>query len=561
MKIHPLIPSLLALVTLLDDARGQAQPYTLPGDADGEHLGYSVSRAGDLDGDGVQDLIAGAPYSSLGVTVGGIARAYSGRTGSVLHTWLGSTPGTLFGWSVSAAGDANNDGVDDVAIGEPGTSPAGKVHVYSGGTYALIVTRTGLAGENNGMSVGGGLDVNLDGYDDVIAGATSGNGKVRVYTGNPATLMTTIWTWTGDASADFFGRAAASAGDLDNDGFGDVVVGAPLNDVNGSGAGQVRAFSGRTGGTPLIWTWYGDSGADGLGESVAGAGDVDGDGWDDVIAGAPYDDDLGAERGLARIWSGRTGSVIRTLHGDVDWLYFGTSVAGLGDVDGDGKSEVAVGGTHGGGVYFWGAVRVFSGATGGELYTVYGDALDAYELGFSAAHAGDVNGDGRGDLIVGASETTGYAGAARVFLSGWPAPTRYCTAKSNSLGCLPAIDSTGAPSLSIADDFTIRATNILNNKVGILIWSPSPAATPFGGGTLCLGAPITRTAGQGSGGTPPPANNCSGSYSFHFSHAYMLSNALTAGAPVYAQYWSRDIGFAAPNNIGLTDALAITICP
>ncbi len=561
MKFQHLLSSLLALAALPTAGFGQAQPYTFLGDADGEHLGHSVARAGDLDGDGVQDLIIGTPYSSVGVTVGGMARAYSGKTGAVLHTWLGTTTGSSFGWSVSAAGDANNDGIDDVAIGEPAASPGGKVHIYSGSTYALIVTRSGLSGENNGTSVGGGLDVNLDGYDDVIGGATSGNGKVRVYSGNPGTLVFVLYTWTGDAPADFFGRAVAAAGDLDNDGFGDVVVGAPLNDFNGSGAGQVRAFSGHSGHSPAIWTWYGDSLSDGLGESVAGAGDVDGDGWDDVIAGAPYDDDLGTDCGLARIWSGRTGAVIRTLHGDAAWLYFGTSVAGLGDLDGDGLSEVAVGGTHGGGAFFKGAVRVFRGATGGELYTIYGDPLDADEFGLSAAHAGDLNGDGRGDLFVGASETSGYQGSARVFLSGWPAPTRYCTAKLNSLGCPPSIESSGAPSLSIADDFTVGASNVLNNKVGILIWSHSPAATPFGGGTLCIGPPITRTAGQGSGGTPPPVINCSGTYSYHFSQAYMVANALGAGMSLYAQYWSRDTGYAAPNNVGLTDAVGFTICP
>jgi hypothetical protein len=83
--------SLLALAALPTAGFGQAQPYTFLGDADGEHLGQAVARAGDLDGDGVQDLIVGTPYSSLGVTVGGMARAYSGKTGAVLHTWLGST--------------------------------------------------------------------------------------------------------------------------------------------------------------------------------------------------------------------------------------------------------------------------------------------------------------------------------------------------------------------------------------------------------------------------------------------------------------------------------------
>jgi len=561
MQIRQLTTAFFALTVSGAAAFGQAQPYTFLGDAGGEQLGYVVARAGDLDGDGVGDLIVGAPYSSLGVTVGGMARAYSGRTGAVLHTWLGATTGAGFGWSVSAAGDVNKDGIDDVAIGEPWVAPGGKVHLYSGLSYALLYSRNGLAGENNGTSVGGGLDVNGDGYDDVIAGTTAAYGTVRVYNGNPATILSTIWTWSGDAPADFFGRAVAAAGDLDGDGYGDVVVGAPLNDANGSGAGQVRAFSGHTGSSLAIWTWFGDSLGDGLGEAVAGAGDVDGDGRDDVIAGAPNDDDLGPDRGLARIYSGRTGEVLRTLHGDPDWYHFGTSVAGLGDLDGDGLSEVAVGGTHGGGAYFRGAVRVFSGATGAELYTVYGESFEAYELGLSAANAGDLNGDGRNDLIVGASQDAVYTGSARVFLSGWPAASSYCVAKLNSLGCPPQIASSGAPSLSIADDFRVVASTILNSKPGILIWGPAPAAIPFKGGTLCVGSPITRTTGQFSGGTPPPASDCSGSFSYHFSQAYMSSNALTPGTSVYAQYWYRDPGYASPNDVGLTDAITFTVCP
>jgi len=557
-----ILPILPVLALAAEAAFGQALPYTMRGDAGGEGFGHAVARAGDLDGDGVGDLIVGAPYSSLGVTVGGMARAYSGRTGAVLHTWLGTTVGGCLGWSVSAAGDADDDGIDDVVIGEPFASPSGLVHLYSGSTYALIFSRPGLAGENNGISVGGGLDVDLDGYDDIIAGTRSGNGKVRVFTGNPGTLHTTIWTWTGDAPDDWFGTAVAAAGDLDGDGHGDVVVGAPLNDFAGSGAGQVKAFSGATGETTLAWTWYGDSPADSLGESVAGAGDVDGDGRDDVIAGAPYDDDLGTSSGLARIWSGRTGALIRTLHGDPDWRQFGISVAGLGDLDGDGKGEVAVGSTYGyAGPYLDGAVRVFSGASGAEMFTLYGDSFDSYEFGRALAHAGDLNGDGMGDLIVGATEDSVYTGATRVFLSEWPAPLAYCVPKLNSLGCTPAIHSVGAPSLSIADDFVVGATDVLNNQFGILIWGLAPAAIPFGGGTLCIAAPITRTPAQLSGGSPPPANDCSGSYAFHFSHDYMASKGLTAGTTVFGQYWSRDPGYPAPGNIGLTDAIQFTVCP
>jgi hypothetical protein len=86
-----------------------------------------------------------------------------------------------------------------------------------------------------------------------------------------------------------------------------------------------------------------------------------------------------------------------------------------------------------------------------------------------------------------------------------------------------------------------------------------PGATAFGGGTLCVSGTVKRTPGQLSGGlaTLP----CSGSFDFHLGHAYLASQGLAAGTTVHAQYWSRDPGFAAPNNISLTDALEVTLVP
>lgn len=138
-------------------------------------------------------------------------------------------------------------------------------------------------------------------------------------------------------------------------------------------------------------------------------------------------------------------------------------------------------------------------------------------------------------------------------------PAAYCTAKTNSLGCIPAIDWGGHPTLSGIDDFFVTASNVLNNKPGLLLRSMTPGAAPFAGGTLCLQPQILRTLAQGSGGTPAPAVDCSGSYLHHFSHAYMSALGLTPGTPVHVQFWSRDQGFPAPNNAGLTNALGFVI--
>jgi len=139
-------------------------------------------------------------------------------------------------------------------------------------------------------------------------------------------------------------------------------------------------------------------------------------------------------------------------------------------------------------------------------------------------------------------------------------PASHCVAKTNSQGCVPAIGYSGTPALSGPDDFVVTASNVLSNSLGILIWSGAPASTPFGGGTLCLAPPILRTPTQSSGGNPPP-RDCSGTYSFHFSHDFLNQHFVTPGSRLCAQFYSRDPGFPAPNNIGLTDSLHFTIGP
>ncbi len=138
--------------------------------------------------------------------------------------------------------------------------------------------------------------------------------------------------------------------------------------------------------------------------------------------------------------------------------------------------------------------------------------------------------------------------------------TTYCNSKVNSLYCTPQIRRAGHPVLSGTDNFAVQAGSELNNEPGMLIRSLAPASIPFANGTLCVQPPLVRTPLVMSGGNPPPLD-CSGFYSFHFSVAYMEQHGLTAGATVFAQYWSRDPGFAPPNDIGLSDALEFSILP
>jgi hypothetical protein len=206
------------------------------------------------------------------------------------------------------------------------------------------------------------------------------------------------------------------------------------------------------------------------------------------------------------------------------------------------------------------SLDVVSGRTG----TVLSQLFSSPTLGIGyGADAGDINGDGRRDLLVPRFGALPSPYRVQLVLLAVDAPTAYCSAKTNSLGCVPVISSSGGASLSVGDNFIVSAINVLNNKPGVLLWSASALNAPFAGGTLCV-APASfgiRGPVLDSGGLVPPWNDCSGAYAFHFSHALMNSRGLTAGTTLYAQFISRDNGFAPPRNIGLTDALRFTVVP
>ena len=189
--------------------------------------------------------------------------------------------------------------------------------------------------------------------------------------------------------------------------------------------------------------------------------------------------------------------------------------------------------------------------------------LSTFRFGSSVSGVGDLNDDGYGDLASGEplhDQVGQNSGLVRVFLGHAPLPTTYCTAKDNSLGCEPAIGSSGAPSLSIADNFHVLASDVRNKNPGMLIWSDESDWKPFFGGSLCLGTPIVRTNVQNSGGSPS-GTDCSGSYDFHFSHDYMDHAGLVPGMTVYCQYWMRDSGFPPPNTVALTRGLSFVVVP
>ena len=386
------------------------EAFVFAGDNSQIRFGNSVSGARDVNGDGFDDVIVGAPYDNAGGTgvEVGSARVFSGLDGTELYKFEGDSFFDLFGDSVSGAGDVNGDGFDDLVVGIVGqisvASSALGARVFSGadGSILFDLDRSG-DGDAFGTSVSGIGDINGDGFDEFIVGAPFSNnngpdaGTAEVFSGADGSILFTV---NGDINNDRLGTTVSGAGDLNGDGVGDFIVGVPRDDNNGGQSGSVRAFSGATGN--VLFTVSGDHGGAYFGDSVSGAGDVNGDGFDDLIAGAPGGNANGFRAGNARVFSGKDGSVLFTFDGGNAGDYFGSSVSGAGDVNGDGFDDFLIGArsedSNGTGS---GTVRIFSGVDGSVLFTFDGNA--GFEaLGFSVSGAGDVNGDGFDDVILGA---------------------------------------------------------------------------------------------------------------------------------------------------------------
>ena len=474
-------------LSTLDGTNG----FVINGVNPSDFSGGSVSSAGDVNGDGFDDVIIGAPLASRNGSFnvgenyvvfgqnGGFSaslelRTLDGTNGFVIN---GIDAFDFSGQSVSGAGDVNGDGLDDLIIGADGADPNGEDRV--GESYVVFGQNNGfsssldlstLNGTNgfvirgigdldfSGQSVSGAGDVNGDGLDDLIIGASdvdgnsnSGESYVVFGTNNgfssPLNLNTLDGTngfvISGVDGNDFTGRSVSGAGDVNGDGFDDVIIGARLANPNGNSYagesyvvfGSDRGFSSLLDLTTLDGTngfvLSGIDANDFSGLSVSGAGDINGDGFDDVIIGSTGGDasgnsDSGESYVVFGTNSGFSSSVnLSALNGtngvvingvDANDLS-GISVSGAGDINGDGFDDVIIGSTGG---------DASGNSDSGESYVVFGNnggfssPLDLSALngtngfvingidagdnsGISVSGAGDVNGDGLGDLVIGAS--------------------------------------------------------------------------------------------------------------------------------------------------------------
>jgi hypothetical protein len=416
------------LSTSTSTSRRPTLTWELPLGTDGAHVEICADRACTSLAIAAFDAPGTSITLASDLPIGVVWFRLFGRAG----TTTGSTPSPTWQMTIgarSAAHDAswgttldvNGDGHGDLAASTPRWSAdRGRVHVYYGAGVGLPTTPNvslEVSGTSAlfGTAIASAGDVDGDGYGDLVVGAP-GREHAYVYVGGPGGLGTSAAfpIATPDAAGGLFGRTVASAGDVDGDGYADLAIGAPNES---SGEGRVHVYLGGPLGPSLTpsTSLVGPAGAGGhFGGAVASAGDVNGDGYGDLIVGAA---DVTSATGAAYVYlgsaTGLADSPDLTLVGpDGPNGGFGRSVACAGDVDGDGYSDVAVGAD----TYdmLTGRVHLYLGDAAGLPATpsrslTGPDGVDA-QFGFSLATAGDVDGDGYDDLIVSAYGTSAGAG-------------------------------------------------------------------------------------------------------------------------------------------------------
>jgi hypothetical protein len=366
------------------------------------HFGYALSSIDDLDGDGVRDLLVGAPsgfspYSLASVFV------FSGKTGTLLRHHLKSAG---FGETLTSLGDVTGDGIADYAVGaseevDPNDSSVevGAVYVFSGAGGGELFHLTSN-GRRFGEHVADAGDFDGDGRDDLIVTASKQGGFTRgrvlcfsTASGSP------LWALVGESQHDEFGSGFAVVGDVDGDLVPDFAVGATEHAASASSAGRIYLYSGAT--RSLLWSVDGTAPAK-IGRQIAAAGDANQDGVPDVAFTRPF---TATTAPVVEVVSGVDGSSILTLALSDAFALAGSSIGDAVDVDGDGDRDLLLGGSFVTGPFTprYLDLRVVDPSSAAELVRYVGPLANVNTFDtFVLAPASDLDGDGFADLLAGA---------------------------------------------------------------------------------------------------------------------------------------------------------------
>ena len=402
-------------------------PLTASEGTASDEYGLWTAAITDTNGDGFDDVVVGDYLGNHNGKDSGVIYVYMGNgggTGSASEVVLGppdAQDDEWFGYAVAAAGDVDGDGYNDVAV----SALRHEEDEYSGAVYLFYGSEEGLSLNSVekvappvvepgflGFSLAGKMDVDGDGLDDILVGGTTGEvGLFHVSYGSDRRGTPGRWETILSPSTeewDCFGLSLAGAGDLNGDGLEDLVVGAYCDAAEALKGGAVHVYYGSA---------EGISGTDGervapeelddhdaFGRSVDAAGDVDGDGFGDVLVGVGESDAIQVNRGAAYIFFGGADGVssrapqLLLASDGRDYDIFGYSVAGLGDIDNDGYSDLLIGA----------AGDDDGGNEAGALYLYYGSPTGAEESSETKILATETTWlNGLGGLVVGSSDVNG----------------------------------------------------------------------------------------------------------------------------------------------------------
>lgn len=425
------------LAVALCAAPAAAQVEMEPPNLDGRgYHGWSVAGLPDVTGDGRGDIAVGAIGARTIDAYAGAVQIFSGASGVQVRTLI--SPIRMhhgrFGWSISPVPDMNGDGFSDIAVGAPrenfGATPVrcGRAYVYSGRTGQLVHKLRSAAEEADGFfgtSVAGIADLNGDGRGEIVVGAPREDpgaappdaGRVYVYSGATGVRLRTLIS-PAQSQLEQFGYSVAAVPDVNGDGRPDIAVGAPQvesDDMwivpgfgNDEGPGRVHLFSGATGAFLRVLVCPSGEDKAGFGRSVSGVPDVNGDGRGDLVVGAPFDDPGSSpnDAGRAYLFSGATGQLLRKFlpPSNLEGTLFGWSVTGMPDVNGDGRGDVVVGSRREA-LSGNGRAHLYSGATGVRIKGLFSNSDPNFNgdgYGSSVSWLPDTNSNGRPEIVVGA---------------------------------------------------------------------------------------------------------------------------------------------------------------